>query len=217
MDWVGKAVEAVSDQSLEVYFRENIFGPLGMTDTGFFISPAQKARVAQMYSREGDGSLKPNGIRDAAAARVLHGWRWLFSTPRNYMAFLQMLLHDGTFNGAQVLKPETVALMRQNQIGDLNVETLKTVDPATSNDAQSVPGHGAEMGAVVRHQHRTGAGGTKRGQHRLGRCFQHLFLARPAQACHRRDITQLLPFADDRVLKLFAEFESGLYKAVASA
>lgn len=45
-DWVGKLVEAVSDQSLEAYFRENIFGPLGMKDSGFLIGSAQKKRVA---------------------------------------------------------------------------------------------------------------------------------------------------------------------------
>ena len=127
MDWVGKAVEAVSDQSLEVYFRENIFAPLGMTDTGFLISPAQKARVVPMYSRQGDGSLKQMAFEMPQRPEFFMGGGALFSTPRNYMAFLQMLLHDGTFNGAQVLKPETVALMRQNHIGDLNVETLKTV------------------------------------------------------------------------------------------
>ena len=59
IDWVGKAVEAVSDQSLEVYFRENIFTPLGMTDTGFLISAAQKARVVPMFSRKADSSLSP--------------------------------------------------------------------------------------------------------------------------------------------------------------
>ena len=49
-------------------------------------------------------------------------------------------LRDGTYNGAQVLKPETVALMRQNSIGDLNVTTLKTVQPDLSNDANLFPG-----------------------------------------------------------------------------
>jgi len=58
MDWVGKLVEAVTDQSLEVYFREHIFAPLGMSNTGFLISSEQKARVATMYNREADGSLK---------------------------------------------------------------------------------------------------------------------------------------------------------------
>jgi hypothetical protein len=58
MDIVGRIVEVVSDQSLEVYFRENIFAPLGMADTGFLISTAQKQRTATNYARQADGSLK---------------------------------------------------------------------------------------------------------------------------------------------------------------
>ncbi len=59
MDWVGKLVEALTDQSLEVYFREHIFKPPGMRNTGFLIGSAQKARVATMYRRQADGSLVP--------------------------------------------------------------------------------------------------------------------------------------------------------------
>src|SRR5580698_5878229 len=120
-----------SDRSLEVYFREHIFAPLSMSDTGFLISSAQKARVAPMFSRDQDGTLKPMAFEMPQRPEFFMGGGALFSTPRNYMAFLQMLLRDGTFNGAQVLKPETVALMRQNHIGDLNVQTLKTIDPAS--------------------------------------------------------------------------------------
>jgi methyl acetate hydrolase len=63
----------------------------------------------------------------------------LFSTAPDYMTFLQMLLNDGTFNEAQLLKPETVAMMRQNQMGDLKVTTLKTVQPKLSKDANFFP------------------------------------------------------------------------------
>ena len=93
-----------------------------------------------MFSRQGDGSLKPMDFEMPQRPEFFMGGGALFSTPRNYMAFLQMLLHEGTFNGAQVLKPETVALMRQNHIGDLNVITLKTVHPESSNDANLFPG-----------------------------------------------------------------------------
>ena len=217
MDWVGKAVEAVSDQSLEVYFRENIFGPLHMTDTGFFISTAQKARVAQMYSRQGDGSLKPMEFEMPQRPEFFMGGGGLFSTPRNYMAFLQMLLHDGTFNGARILKPETVALMRQNQIGDLNVETLKTVDPATSNDANFFPGMVQKWGLSFDINTEPGPAGRSAGSLAWAGVFNTYFWLDPNKHVTGAIFTQLLPFADDRVLKLFAEFESGLYKAVASA
>ena len=161
MDWVGKAVEAVSDQSLEIYFRENIFAPLGMTDTGFLISSAQKARVAPMSQREQDGTLKPMAFEMPQRPEFFMGGGGLFSTPRNYMAFLQMLLHEGTFNGARVLKPETIALMQQNHIGDLDVADAE--DDATGDLARTptcFPAwcrSGASPGTSTRNRGRRGA------------------------------------------------------------
>jgi methyl acetate hydrolase len=217
IDWVGKAVEAVSDQSLEVYFRENIFAPLGMTDTGFLISQAQKARVVPMYSREHDGSLKPMAFEMPQRPEFFMGGGALFSTPRNYMAFLQMLLRDGTFNGAQVLKPETVALMRQNHIGDLNVQTLKTIDSASSNDANLFPGMAQKWGLSFDINTEPGLAGRSAGSLAWAGLFNTYFWVDPNKRVTGTIMTQLLPFADAPVLKLFAEFESGLYKAVASA
>src|SRR6267154_4593794 len=135
MDWVGKLVESISDQSLEVYLRENIFVPLGMSNTGFLISSAQKRRAATLHERQSDGSLKPAPFEMAQRPEFFSGGGGLFGTPRDYMAFLQMLLREGTFNGAQILKPETVAAMRANQIGDLDVNPLKSSAPACSTDA----------------------------------------------------------------------------------
>ena len=215
IDWVGKAVEAVSGQSLEVYFREKIFAPLGMTDTGFLISSAQKARVAPMFSRQGDGSLKPMEFEMPQRPEFFMGGGALFSTPRNYMAFLQMLLHDGTFNGAQVLKPETVALMRQNHIGDLNVVTLKTVHPDSSNDANLFPGMVQKWGLSFAINTEPGPAGRSAGSLAWAGLFNTYFWIDPTKRVTGTIMTQLLPFADAQVLKLFAKFESGLYAAVA--
>jgi methyl acetate hydrolase len=215
MDWVGKAVEAVSDQSLEVYFKEKIFAPLGMTDTGFLISSTQKARVASMFSRQGDGSLKLMDFEMPQRPEFFMGGGALFSTPRNYIAFLQMLLHEGTFNGAQVLKPETVALMRQNHIGDLNVVTLKTVNPESSNDANLFPGMTQKWGLSFDINTEPGPAGRSAGSLAWAGLFNTYFWLDPNKRVTGTIMTQLLPFADDQVLKLFAKFESGLYAAVA--
>jgi len=215
MDWVGKAVEAVSDQSLEVYFREKIFAPLGMADTGFLISSAQKARVAPMFSRQQDGSLKPMEFEMPQRPEFFMGGGALFSTPRNYMAFLQMLLHEGTFNGAQVLKPETVRLMEQNHIGDLNVTTLKTVNPALSNDANLFPGMVQKWGLSFAINTEPGPAGRSAGSVAWAGLFNTYFWVDPTKRVTGTIMTQLLPFADPEVLKLFAAFESGLYGAVA--
>ena len=58
------------------------------------------------------------------------------------MAFLRMLLNGGTLNGARMLRPETVALMGQNHIGDLNVQNMMTQQPGMSNDVALFPGMG---------------------------------------------------------------------------
>jgi methyl acetate hydrolase len=214
MDWVGKAVEAVSDQSLEIYFRENIFAPLGMTDTGFLIGSAQKARVVQMYQRESDGTLKPMAFEMPQRPEFFMGGGGLFSTPRNYMAFLQMLLHEGTFNGARVLKPETIALMQQNHIGDLDVQTLKTTQPATSQDANLFPGMVQKWGLSWDINTQQGPAGRSAGSVAWAGLFNTYFWLDPSKRVTGVIMTQLLPFADPEVLKLFAKFESSLYSAV---
>jgi CubicO group peptidase (beta-lactamase class C family) len=214
IDWVGKAVEAVSDQSLEVYFKEKIFGPLGMADTGFLISSAQKARVVPMFSRQHDGSLTHIDFEMPQRPEFFMGGGALFSTPRNYMQFLQMLLHQGTFNGAQLLKPETVALMGQNHIGDLNVETLKTAHPETTNDANLFPGMVQKWGLSFDINTEAGPAGRSAGSLAWAGLFNTYFWLDPVKRVTGTIMTQLLPFADPLVLKMFAELESGVYGAI---
>src|SRR5258708_5907918 len=117
MDWVGKLVEAVADQSLEVYFRENIFAPLGMKDSGFLIGSAQKRRVATLHNRRADGGLDPARFEMPQRPEFFMGGGGAFSTPRDYLVFLQALLNGGAFEGRRILRADTVATMLQNQIG----------------------------------------------------------------------------------------------------
>jgi CubicO group peptidase (beta-lactamase class C family) len=118
MDWVGKIVESVSDQSLEIYFRENIFVPLGMKDTGFLIGSEQKSRVATLYNRGANGSLTSAQFEIPQRPEFFMGGGGLFGTAPDYLAFLQMLLNGGALNGARILQPETVSTMFQNHIGE---------------------------------------------------------------------------------------------------
>ena len=64
----------------------------------------------------------------------------LYGTVGDYLKFAQVFLHDGTFNGAQILKPETVRLMSQNAAGDVRVRPLKTAQPPISNDVDFIDG-----------------------------------------------------------------------------
>src|SRR5438270_290610 len=81
MDWVGKLVEEVTDQSLEIYFRENIFEPLGMKDSGFLIGSEQKRRAATLFNRQPDGTLAPAPFEMPQRPQFFMGGGGAFSTP----------------------------------------------------------------------------------------------------------------------------------------
>jgi methyl acetate hydrolase len=217
MDWVGKLVEAVSDQSLEVYFRENIFAPLGMKDSGFLIGSAQKRRVATFHNRQPDGSLVAAPFEMPQRPEFFMGGGGAFSTPRDYITFLQMLLHGGTLKGARILRPETVALMMQNQIGDLDVVEMKSAQPAYSNSFDQFPGQPHKWGYSFDINERPGPHGRSPGSISWAGLLNCYFWLDPRKKITGAMFTQILPFYDDRVVALYGDFESGLYHGLEHA
>ncbi|MGI9244132.1 MAG: serine hydrolase domain-containing protein, partial [Verrucomicrobiales bacterium] len=121
-DVLGRVVEVISGQTLDQYFREHIFDPLGMPDTGFFV-PAEKAdRFSAVNSFGENGQLQ---VIDAPATsdylempKNLSGGGGLISTTSDYFRFCQMVLNRGELDGTRILKPETIAAMTRNQIPD---------------------------------------------------------------------------------------------------
>ncbi len=214
LDWVGKLVEAVTDQSLEIYFRENIFNPLGMHNSGFLISSAQKKRVATMYNRQPDGSLTSAPFEMNQRPEFFSGGGGLFSTPRDYMAFLQMLVRGGSFNGARVLKPETVASMFRNQIGDLNVVEMKSALPAYSNSFDQFPGMQHKWGLSFDINTQPGPHGRSAGSGSWAGLLNSYFWIDPVKHVTGAMFTQVLPFYDARVVNLWGQVEQGIYNGL---
>jgi methyl acetate hydrolase len=214
MDWAGKLVEAISDQSLEVYFRENIFAPLGMNNTGFLMSSAQRRRVATMYNRQSDGSLKPAPFEMAQRPEFFSGGGGLFGTPHDYMRFLQMLLRGGTLGGARILKPETVASMYENHIGDLQVVEMKTAQPAYSNSFDEFPGMVHKWGLSFDINTQPGPFGRSAGTASWAGLLNCYFWLDPVKRVTGTIFTQTLPFYDASIVKLYGEFERGLYRGL---
>ena len=217
MDWVGKLVEQVTDQSLEVYFRESIFVPLGMKDSGFLIGSAQKRRLATFANRQPDGSLKPAPFEMPQRPEFFMGGGGAFSTPRDYLAFLQMLLNGGSFNGARLLRPETVAQMMVNQIGDLNVHEMRTAQPAYSNSFDQFPGQPHKWGLSFDINTRPGPNGRAAGSISWAGLLNSYFWLDPVSKVTGALFTQILPFYDDRVVALYGAFERGLYRGLGRA
>ena len=113
----GYIVEKLSGQSLDVYFDEHIFKPLGMVDSGFWMPESKASRVVAVHTYE-NGVIKGPAENRVTTAKpsFLAGSGGLMSTAEDYWRFAQAMLNGGELNGARVLKPETVKLMRTNVI-----------------------------------------------------------------------------------------------------
>jgi len=116
-DVCGYLVEVLSGRPFDEFLREEIFEPLGMVDTAFHVDASKLDRVPVNYRRTEDKSLEPIVSRNLAEPPTLKsGAGGLLSTTADYLRFCRMLLQGGTLDGARILGPKTVALMRQNHL-----------------------------------------------------------------------------------------------------
>ena len=135
-DVLGRLVEVASGQKFSIFIQERIFTPLGMTDTSFKFDSAKTERQAVLYSREGiaaafpeDGFLsRPtgSGLEPAHESMTFgytdkgvfeSGGAGLLSTTNDYMLFANMLLNGGELNGVRILSPNSITMMRSDQVG----------------------------------------------------------------------------------------------------
>jgi CubicO group peptidase (beta-lactamase class C family) len=127
-DVLGRIVEVVSGQSLDAFFAERIFEPLGMTDTGFFVPEEDHDRLAALYVPE-PGTLRavpaPIGGDALRKPTYLSGGGGLVSTARDYHRFAELLLGEGELDGHRLLSPRTVRYMASNHLpGGVDLEAF---------------------------------------------------------------------------------------------
>jgi CubicO group peptidase (beta-lactamase class C family) len=208
IDWAGLMVEAASGQNLEAYMQEHIFAPLDMRDSSFDPRPDWSARTVQVHARQPDGSLKPIETAPPPANREFYpGGGGLYSTAPDYVKFLQMLLGGG----GKVLKPETVALMAENHMGDLDVQPLQTFNPAFSNHAEFFPGMSKKWGLSFLINTEDGPAGRSAGSLAWAGINNTYFWLDLNKRVAGVLMTQILPFADAKVLGLLDRFEAAVY------
>ena len=123
-DVLGRVVEVASGRPFDVYLNEVIFQPLGMTDTAFSVPEAKRDRVATIYRTGVLGGPLIALPKMYGSETFFSGGGGLYSTARDYARFAQMLLNGGELDGVRILKPESLAAMTTNQIGDLNALML---------------------------------------------------------------------------------------------
>jgi methyl acetate hydrolase len=212
IDWVGKIVEAVSGKKLGTYLSENVFGPLGMNDTAFRITPAMRQRLAKIHRRGDDGALVPADLEIPQDPEFEMGGGGLYATAGDYLKFVRMMLNHGSAGSEQVLKPDTVELMSRNAMGDCKVTMLHTVSPAVSNDAEFFPGMPKGWGLtfmINNEQAPTGRSAGSLAWAGLANTYYWIDLTRGLGGVYA---TQIFPFADHKALPLFFEFEKTVYQ-----
>jgi methyl acetate hydrolase len=214
IDWAGRLVESASGQTLDAYFRDKIFAPLGMKDSGYITSDEQRARQARVHQRQADGTLAPQPLETPFTPEFWSGGGPLYSTGRDYLTFLQALLHGGSHNGARILKPETVALMNQNHTGSIPAGIMKTTNPARSNDVDLFPGAPIRWGLGYMLNMEPGPNGRSAGTVSWGGIFNTYYWLDPAKRVTGLIMTQILPFADTKTLKLYGQYERSVYESL---
>jgi CubicO group peptidase (beta-lactamase class C family) len=123
IDVLGRLVEALSGMTLDQYFEQKIFKPLGMKDSSFFVAEEKWNRLAKLYSPKPGGGI----VVSTASAQesfkkkpnLLLGGAGLTSTLDDYARFYQMLLNNGELDGVRILSPKSVEMMRTEDLHGL--------------------------------------------------------------------------------------------------
>ena len=211
IDFVGKAVEAASGKKLDAYLRDNMFTPLGMSDTAFKISDNMRKRLVGMHARGEDGTLAAIPFELEQNPEFHMGGGGLYSTAADYLKFCQMILNKGKGNGNQVLKAETVATMGQNHIGELTVDKMTTAAPIYTNDVDLWPDIVKKWGLSFLINTAKTPEGRSAGSLAWAGLANTYYWIDPSRDVCGVILTQLLPFADKHSLEAFAGFEKDIY------
>lgn len=215
-DWVGLAVEAASGLRLDAYLRAHILDPLGMTDTQFGTTPEQAGRVAAMHRRAPDGSLSVVPFAARTEPEFHSGGGGLYASGPDYARFLRALLCGGALEGARILRPDTVALMGENQIGGLQTVDLAAARPELSNDVTFFAADGPKWGLGSLVDTRASAHGRAAGTLSWAGLANTYFWIDPLRGLAGLFLAQILPFADPAVLAANRRFEAACYAALSA-
>jgi len=211
-DILGRVVEVASGLTLDQFFRERLFRPLQMWNTGFFIPEPHRSRMASLYTPSQDGRLErvtdqqvtaegwsfSEDFCFAGSRRFFSGGGGLVGPATDYVRFLQMILDDGVWEGRRLLSRQAVRSMTHDQLGGLQVPDW---------------GHGDGFGygfAVVTsdNRHRDVA---SVGTFSWGGLFHTYFWVDPQEGLIGLLMTQVFPFGH---LQTRATFKQRVYEAI---
>jgi methyl acetate hydrolase len=208
---LGQIVENISGQPLDIFFRNRIFGPLGMTDTSYVVPPEKLSRVATVHQRA-DGKLieQPNA---SVQQTPVSGEGGLYSTARDYGAFLQMLLNGGSLHNVKLLSRALVAMMGDNQIGAAVVEEQPAANPTRTRPFPLGAGRDKfGLGFQIAARDNRYAQLRSPGSLSWAGINNTHFWVDPSRHVAAVVLMQVLPFYDDACIRVLRGFERLVYR-----
>ena len=209
LDWTGLAIERCTDQTLDRYFADHIFAPLGMTATGF--APSERCAGVHLRQPEGQVVPIPSPMGQPGDWEFRSGGAGLFGTAGDYIRLLRMLLGGGALDGVRVLQASTVEAMWRDQAGGHPAGRVDTAIPALCLPYDPLPGQRGEWSLLgVRNPQdicgRRRAGGASW----VGVAGTFFWIDPLAGVCGVL-LGQLLPFADPALTEVREAFEAAVY------
>jgi CubicO group peptidase (beta-lactamase class C family) len=181
-DVLALILQRVSKQSIPSYLKTNIFDPLDMHDTGYNLDKLQSRRMMKLHSRNENDPVKRHEQQVPTSGNTIYGGtHGLFSTASDYAQFCLMILHNGTWNGAQILKADTVKNIRNNHTANLYNE--------------EGAGFGLGFSVILIPEKMNRPGGV--GQLQWGGYFSTHFFIDPAHKAIGVTLTQQMPGGED--------------------
>lgn len=194
-DILALILQRVTKQSIPTYLKINIFDPLDMNDTGYNLDELQSRRVMKLHSRNERNTVKRHEQQVPTSGNTIYGGtHGLFSTATDYAQFCLMILHNGTWNGSQILKADTVKNIRTNHTADLYSE--------------KGAGFGLGFSVILIPEKMNRPGGT--GQLQWGGYFSTHFFIDPEKKAIGITMTQQMPGGED----INTPFQNEVYRAL---
>lgn len=212
IDWVGKVVEAVCGKRLGEVLAERIFAPLDMSDIGFTLTPSMMERRATIHRRDQDGKITP--LPDLILPQPPEmdmGGHGLYASIGEYMKFIRMILNDGLGPNSRVLKPETVAQMSRNGLGELKSGGWISSDKSLANNGEFYPGVQKSWAYTFQVNEDPTPTGKPAGQLMWAGLANLFYWIDRKNGIGGFWATQIFPFQDVASYLGFIEFESAVY------
>ena len=215
---LGLIVEKITGATLEAWYQERIFKPLGMIDTSYAVSPDKQSRVSMTHSRA-NGSLQeqPRGTIPSTPTAPFRGDGGLYSTVRDYGLFMRMLLNGGQLGTAKLLSEKSVRTMGENHIGSIFVEQQPAADPLRTKPFPLGAGHDKfGLGFQIASKDDRYAKFRSPGSMSWAGIFNTEFWVDPVRHIGGVQMMQVLPFYDDGAIRTLRDFEELVYQNLRS-